>query len=1100
VEGNLIHNNGLNAIVNNHVRNHGAMLGILGQLQNHGGIFRKNTIAALANSNAGQASPNTAPEVNGLVLNHGNWEVSNNMISLRNGTTGTHIDFRNTFVIGIRDHLRNLAGQGANYLYNSVYIYGVNGGSGAGNPSYNYLRIPNNAGNVAGAPTVLRNNILINERSGIGSHRAIGNINTGSPATGWNTAASDFNFVATATASTATRWGTTDYTFANWRTITGGDANSIYVPTAASTIANVQLLPTELFESDFLFGNLRISGANTDASDFIDNNATPLLAVIDDIDGDLRDPFTPDIGADEFNVCSSPQFTLQPVDQLNICNNGNVVFNATIFGQAPINLQWQESTDGGSTWNDLSNAGIYSGVNTNTLTLTGVTSSLNNNQYRLLADNVCGSNTSDEVELTITPLPQITAYSPLTFINSICSGNTSFSVTATGVGLTYQWQESVDGGSSWNDVSNVAPYSGATTSTLQFSNIPPPNLNGNKYRLIITDACGEVLTSDEGTLIIGVAFVDAQPIVEQTVCSGSVVNIDVDASGLGLTFQWQFSSDNGSTWNNATTPTYSGSNTDNLSFTASSALNGYLYRVIINSSVCPGATTSDASLLNVEFPGQWLGAGTDWDTPSNWGCGIVPTTTTDVLIPTNPIFGDVFPVVSSASLSVARDLSIQPGASVTVQSASNLSLHGNFTNNGFNGMGTGAVRFVGNSLQVIDGTAQTEFGAIDLNNSTTIQPALELNQHISVLGAISMLQGRLHLNGSDIDLLGTGSIVNESNANRIYGDLGEIKTVLNMAANTTYNDIFGMGVSIITGVTAPGLTVIERGHFQHSHMGSYQSIQRYFDINPVVNASLDATLRINYFDDELDVTFGPPPVKANLLPWRSTDNGATWEGQFFPSNLTNDIVNNWVQLTSIPAFSRWTLSDWVNNPLPVQLLSFTATADYSNQQVDLQWLTASEINNAFFTVERSADAQSFQPVLSRPGAGNSNTVITYNDVDPNPLMGISYYRLKQTDFDGSTTYSDVVPVNFQQQVQASANVYAAEAGNIYLQYFGLKRGRLDVNIYDAGGRLIGNYQFNAAQGSNQFLISDLDLATGVYIIRINDGVNVFSNKLMLKTR
>ncbi|MFN4121879.1 MAG: beta strand repeat-containing protein [Flavobacteriales bacterium] len=1100
VEGNLIQNNELNAVANANVRNHGAMLGILGQAQNHGGIFRKNTIAALANANVGQASPNNAPEVNGLVLNYGNWEVSNNMISLRNGTTGTHIDFRNTLVNGIRDHLRNLTGQGANYLYNSVYIYGTNGGAGGANPSYCYVRIPNNTGTVAGAPVTLRNNIFINGRTGIGSHRAIGNINASVPATGWNSSASNYNFVATLNSAVATRWGTTDLTFANWRTTSGGDANSDYVPVAATTIANTQLNPEDLFETDFLFGNLRISSANPAASDFIDNKGTPLASVIDDIDGDPRDPFAPDFGADEFNSCLQPIVTVQPVDQLDICPNAPATFTATVIGLNPINFQWQESTDGGATWSNLSNAGIYSGVNTNTLNISAVSSGMNNNQYRLQANNACGNGQTNAVLLTLVPGIQITGYSPITFINSICSGNTNFSVTATGVGLTYQWQESTDGGTSWSDVLNVAPYSGATTNLLSFSNIPPPNLNGNKYRLIITDACGEELISNEGTLIIGVAFIDAQPVDEQTVCTGSLVNIDVNVSGLGLTYQWQFSTDNGSTWNNATAPTYSGSNTDNLSFTASSALNGYLYRVIVNSSVCPASTTSDASLLNVEFPGQWLGAGTDWDTPANWGCGTVPTPTTDVLIPTNPIFGDVFPVVSSASVSVARDLTIQTGASVTVQAASNLSLYGSLTNNGLNGMGVGVVRFVGNTLQVIDGMAQTEFGAIDINNSTTTQPAVELNQSIAVLGPINMMQGRLHLNGSDIDLLGTGSIVNESNANRIYGDLGEIKTVLNMAANTAYNNIFGMGVSITTGATAPGLTVIERGHFQHAHMGSYQSIQRYFDINPTVNTALDATLRINYFDDELEVTFGPPPVKANLLPWRSTDNGLTWEGQFFPSNLTNDIVNNWVQLSGIPAFSRWTLSDWINNPLPIQLLSFTATANYANQQVDLEWITASEINNAFFTVERSSDAQIFQPVLSRPGAGNSNTVMVYNDVDPNPLMGISYYRLKQTDFDGSSSYSQVVPVNFQQQSQASANVFAGEAGNVYLQYFGLKRGPLEVNIFDAGGRLIGNYQFNAAQGSNQFIIKDLNLATGVYIVRINDGQRVFNGRIFMKTQ
>jgi len=346
IEGNLIQNNGLNATANSNVRNHGVLLGILGQSGNHGGVFRKNTIAALANGNAG-AVGNIAPEINGLVLNHGNWEVSNNMISLRNGTTGTHITNRNTLVIGIRDHLRNVSDQGASYIHNSVYVYGTNGGSGTGNPSYNYLRIPNNAGNVAGAPTVLRNNIFINERSGLGTHRAIGNINTGSPATGWNASASDYNFVATATSGTAMRWGLTDYNLSGWQTQSGGDANTNYIPTAATTVANTQLNPEDLFETDFLFGNLRISLSNSDAMAFIEQQGTA-VNVLDDIDGNPRNLLTPDIGAHEFTWLIS-----LPVELTNFstnCLGDDIQISWTTASEMNASHYVLQSSRDGQTW------------------------------------------------------------------------------------------------------------------------------------------------------------------------------------------------------------------------------------------------------------------------------------------------------------------------------------------------------------------------------------------------------------------------------------------------------------------------------------------------------------------------------------------------------------------------------------------------------------------------------------------------------------------------------------------------------------------------------------------------------------------------------
>ncbi|MGV9011297.1 MAG: T9SS type A sorting domain-containing protein [Flavobacteriales bacterium] len=95
-------------------------------------------------------------------------------------------------------------------------------------------------------------------------------------------------------------------------------------------------------------------------------------------------------------------------------------------------------------------------------------------------------------------------------------------------------------------------------------------------------------------------------------------------------------------------------------------------------------------------------------------------------------------------------------------------------------------------------------------------------------------------------------------------------------------------------------------------------------------------------------------------------------------------------------------------PLPIELLSFTATARTST--VDLDWSTASEHFNDHFTVERSADVQTWESIATVMGAGNSTQVVHYATVDQSPLPGISYYRLAQTDYDGTTVRSDMVAV------------------------------------------------------------------------------------------
>ena len=93
--------------------------------------------------------------------------------------------------------------------------------------------------------------------------------------------------------------------------------------------------------------------------------------------------------------------------------------------------------------------------------------------------------------------------------------------------------------------------------------------------------------------------------------------------------------------------------------------------------------------------------------------------------------------------------------------------------------------------------------------------------------------------------------------------------------------------------------------------------------------------------------------------------------------------------------------------LPITLLSFTGKS-LTNTTNLLEWITSTEINNDYFTLERSSDAQNFSAIGIVNGAGNSNISLNYNFIDDSPLKGINYYRLKQTDFDGVFSYSNSI--------------------------------------------------------------------------------------------
>lgn len=100
--------------------------------------------------------------------------------------------------------------------------------------------------------------------------------------------------------------------------------------------------------------------------------------------------------------------------------------------------------------------------------------------------------------------------------------------------------------------------------------------------------------------------------------------------------------------------------------------------------------------------------------------------------------------------------------------------------------------------------------------------------------------------------------------------------------------------------------------------------------------------------------------------------------------------------------------------------------DFKLKMLFWKTCTASEKNNDFFTLERSKDGTSFEKLKTVSGAGNSDHVLNYSEKDEAPLHGISYYRLKQMDYDGKTSYSRVVTVEFNSNSQIKVQYNAAE--------------------------------------------------------------------------
>ncbi|RMG79584.1 MAG: hypothetical protein D6707_07885, partial [Bacteroidetes bacterium] len=159
-------------------------------------------------------------------------------------------------------------------------------------------------------------------------------------------------------------------------------------------------------------------------------------------------------------------------------------------------------------------------------------------------------------------------------------------------------------------------------------------------------------------------------------------------------------------------------------------------------------------------------------------------------------------------------------------------------------------------------------------------------------------------------------------------------------------------------------------------------------------------------NDLTDLIVVKDSVSGAYKEWKYFGNGGT-TGGIGPGVAGTITTSKAVYYFSPITFGSGTTNPSVN-PLPIELISFSAIAN--ELTVDIQWETATEINNHYFVIERSKDGKNWEEVIRTPGAGYSNKPISYFEKDYAPYHGISYYRLKQVDFDGKETYFNIVPV------------------------------------------------------------------------------------------
>ncbi len=182
-----------------------------------------------------------------------------------------------------------------------------------------------------------------------------------------------------------------------------------------------------------------------------------------------------------------------------------------------------------------------------------------------------------------------------------------------------------------------------------------------------------------------------------------------------------------------------------------------------------------------------------------------------------------------------------------------------------------------------------------------------------------------------------------------------------------------------------------------------------------------------------------------------------------------------------------TPSNFCGLALPIELSHFDVSP-FGNH-AELNWQTSSERNNDYFTIERSIDGLSWEERSRIEGAGNSTDILNYRELDENRIIGISYYRLKQTDFDGAFSYSDVK--SYRSEITDEINIYPNPvfSNTLYLSGKGLNRDAF--RIYDLYGRdvtqqvIVTPLESSYALDVSEIQIGNYFLSTGSTVVRFS---------------
>lgn len=708
-----------------------------------------------------------------------------------------------------------------------------------------------------------------------------------------------------------------------------------------------------------------------------------------------------------------------------------------------------------------------------------------------ITSECCGALTQVTYNVTVNPIPDDPAVTNAA-ITECYGGSIGMSVSGPDASYTYDWYDAVTGGT----------LLGSGTSYTETS-VP---YGGDSYFVQATSSNGCV--SDSRTEVT-LTDRDTDPAVNNgTYCAAGDVEVSVTAVA-GTIYTWYDDAVGTTVLQSGVGLTYD----VNVPGPAPQTVSVYV------TATEPGCTESDTIKVDADITASaatttWTGAvSTDWFVSGNWS-DCVPNCDVDALFIGGAVTNECNIKFSEGTaagtdgIARAKDISIHADRTITWGEAkSTLNVCGDFTHNGTITMTSlGKVAFVSTDATqsyTKGAGAAGDFYTLEINNThstPTVTIAGTNNMEIATDGQLSLTAGLL-VTGSNMIIVNntsTGAVTGQSTASYVNGTIRRYTAAtgnyLFPVGNSTAYELMDMGITggntanyfdvdftTPANATGTGLTLTEG-------IINYDAVLNTGGVNATTGsanggvwtvtpdggtANYDMTIYGRNFDNDL---------ATRTIVKRATAGPGAWTlaGTFgSESNVANLVT---VNRTGYSGFSQFAIVR-SGDDLPIELLSFTGKLN--GKVVDLFWATESEINNDYFTIERSQDGVNFEVVGTVDGAGNSSSVIHYTLTDKEPLNGLSYYRLKQTDFNGEFAYSHLVPIKVvesNEHFEIYPNPVVDDLSVIFSKISAVSK---ELKIFDARSKLVYSETIEP-----QTKTVDIDLSKferGVYFITVDDN-------------